>query len=360
MPDLDPTTHPDRPAMPEPRVDIVIPVYGPPDYLAEAIDSALAQTFRDFRVVVLQHGPGEEVARAIVERYAADPRVEFAPAGRTLTAAENFTRCIRAARAPYVAMLHEDDRYHPDFLARRVAFLDAHPECGFVYSSMRDIDEHGSVVWEYAHQFAEGVYQPRDYVPHLLRAMIIGSPTPLVRLSAYEDVGMEFTGEVINRDWDMWLRIALRHPVGYLAVRDCDRRVHRGSVTAAAQRGWGEENLRLVDRFEALVAAELPDVDWPERDRRRRRADGHLTEAFDAVVRGEPRTARCHVRAALGHRPAAALDPRAGLTLVLAASRRGPALITGWRRRRGQQRFGWQVSGLRRLARDVVLRAREG
>jgi glycosyltransferase involved in cell wall biosynthesis len=343
-----------------PLVDVVVPVYGSPDHLAEAIESVLAQSLSDYELTVFQNGPGEEETRAIVERYSEDRRVVFKPAGRSLTGADNWTRCIRAGSAPYVAMLHEDDRWDAEFLERRVAFLQAHPECGFVFSSMRDIDASGRPQWSYPHRLAEGVHEPHTFVPLLLREMIVGSPTPVVQRSAYEAVGATFDEHLRDRDWDMWMRIALRGPVGYLAVRDCDRRVHAGSVTSSEQR-WGMETLKILDRFERLVARELPDVDWPERDRRRRRAGAHLTEAVDMIAADEPEAARRHLRAALGSQPLSAFDPRvAGVMAVLVAGRPGRRALESFRRRRGQQRFPLNADGARRLGRDLLLRARHG
>ena len=156
------------------RVDIAIPVYGTPEYLAEAMESVLAQTWRDFRLTIYQNGPGEEETRAIVDRYAGDQRIRYAPAGATLTAAENWTRCVRGSDAPYVAMLHEDDRYEPEYLERRVRFLDAHPGCGFVFSRMRDIDEESRELLSYPHRLAEGLEAALASAPLLLSELIVG------------------------------------------------------------------------------------------------------------------------------------------------------------------------------------------
>ncbi|MBA2637764.1 MAG: glycosyltransferase, partial [Solirubrobacterales bacterium] len=239
--------------MTEPRVDVVMPTYGSPDYLDEAMRSVLAQTFTDFCLTVFDNGPGDGAAHEVVRRHLGDPRVRYDATGTVLPQRENWTRCINAGSAPYVAMLHDDDTWAPGFLARRVAFLDAHPASGFVFSAMRDVDEQGGVIAEIPHRLSEGEHAPHDFVPFLLEEMIIGSPTPLVRRSAYADVGAAFTDDTHNNiDWDMWLRIALRHPVGYLEVRDCDRRVHGGSLTKGSKR-WGAEELRIVNRFEALV-----------------------------------------------------------------------------------------------------------
>jgi glycosyltransferase involved in cell wall biosynthesis len=347
--------------MPEPRVDVIVPTYGSPDFLAEAIESVLAQTFAGFRLTVFDNGPGGGAAHAIVAPYLSDPRLRYDATGKVLSQRENWTRCIRSVTGPYVAMLHDDDLWQPEMLERRVAFLDAHSECGFVFSSMRDIDEHGDVVREIPHRLSEGVHQPHDFVPLLLEEMIIGSPTPLVRRSAYEDVGLEFTGHTSNNiDWDMWLRIALRHPVGYLALRDCERRVHGASLTSAGPR-WGAEELRVLDRFEALVAQELPDVHWPQRARRRRRAHGHLIETFDAIERGATDEARTHLAAALRAHPPAVLDPRVPAALVALGLGQPGRRALAWARHQGErQGIPLHLSELRRLGRDLALRLARG
>jgi glycosyltransferase involved in cell wall biosynthesis len=113
-----------------PVVDIGIPTCGRPRYLVEAIESALAQTFSRWRVTVSEDGPASDAVAAAVAPYLADPRVRYVVTGRRLGGAAHMTRLIRTGTAPYVAPLHDYDRWAPEFLMRRVAFLDAHPACG--------------------------------------------------------------------------------------------------------------------------------------------------------------------------------------------------------------------------------------
>ena len=68
-------------------------------------------------------------------------------------------------------------------------------------------------------------------MPLLLRHNLIGMPTVLVRRSAYEAVGPAFDEHTVYFDYQMWLRLALRFPVGYLAVWDASYRVHDRQVT---------------------------------------------------------------------------------------------------------------------------------
>jgi glycosyltransferase involved in cell wall biosynthesis len=305
-------------------VDVAIPTYGSADYLAEAIESVIGQRHEAWRLRIFDNGPGGGPAATAMAPYLSDPRVECITTGTVLPQTENWNRCIQAGDAPYVAMLHDDDYWDPDVLERRVAFMQAQPRCGLVFSSMRDVDERGSTIEEIPHRLPEGLHEPASFVPLLLEELVIGSPTPLVRRAAYEAVGPVFSERVKNFDWEMWLRISLRYPVGYLAVRDCARRVHRSSMTSAAGRNvWGQEEIAVVDRFEELVEEQLPGVDWPVRARRRRRAAGHLIWALDALEEGKQRIARAHITAAVRDYPPCALDPRvpAGIAALAAGSR---------------------------------------
>jgi len=70
-----------------------------------------------------QPGPGGGPVADAVAPYLGDPRVRYSSTGTPVGAAGNMTALINSETAPYVALLHDDDRWEPDFLARRVAFL---------------------------------------------------------------------------------------------------------------------------------------------------------------------------------------------------------------------------------------------
>ena len=175
-----------------PQVDIGLPTRGEAPYIAESIDSILAQTHSAWHLLISENGPeGSELGERI-RPYLADERIEYSPTGRDLGAAKNHTRLIQYGSAPYVAILHDDDRWDPEFLERRVEFLESHPDCGFVFSANREMDERSSETGRSRQVLAEGVHPPEELVPLLLRHNLIGMPTVLVRRSAYEAVGPAF------------------------------------------------------------------------------------------------------------------------------------------------------------------------
>lgn len=123
-----------------PRVSVVIPLYQTERYIAAALGSALAQTFHDFEVVVVDdgsHDRGPQIAAAIGDSRVRVVRQE----NRGLAGARNTG--IRNARAGIIALLDADDLWEPTKLARHLAHLDADAELDVSFSASKLIDEDG-------------------------------------------------------------------------------------------------------------------------------------------------------------------------------------------------------------------------
>lgn len=129
VPDLDPPRIPQRPerAVPDlpeestvttPRVSVIIPTRGRPDRVAQAVDSALAQTRHDIEVIVVVDGPDPATELALSAIADQRLRVEVLPQHAGIAGARN--RGVALASAPWVAFLDDDDEWHPDKLARQV------------------------------------------------------------------------------------------------------------------------------------------------------------------------------------------------------------------------------------------------
>ena len=297
-----------QPAEENAVVDVGIPAYRRPAYIVEAIESVLAQTFEAWTLTVSEDGGGSDGVRDAVRPYLDDPRVTYRAMPERVGQSANWTSLIRSGTAPYVALLHDDDRWQPEFLARRVAFLDGHPECGFVFSRTREIDGEGRVIRRSPHSHPKSVLHPEELVPRLIRRNVIGHPPSiLVRRSAYEALGTGFRN-VLYEDYDMWYRLALRFPVGYLDTDDADYRLHAVSVTQEEQ-DIRQRHLLLVDGLLALTEAERPGL-LSRRERGQPYATIALACALDQLVRGDRAASARFVGAALRRYPPALADRR--------------------------------------------------
>ena len=313
-----------------PLVDIGMPAYRRPHFIAEAIESVLAQTHSNWRLVVSENGPGGGEVEAAVRPYTSDPRIRFSATGENLGAAGNWTRVVQAGSAPYFTLIQDDDKWDPEFLARRVTFLERHPACGFVFSGERKMDQDGREivvertrslpVKDVADVLAGGVYAPRDFVRTMYRHKLGGIHTPAIcsvgvmsRRSALEAVGAYFDGNYPYLYWDveLYMRMALRFPTGFLAIRDVTQRIHHPSLTSEADFD-GEHWISYHHHHSAWFRRALPGLELP-RQFDQIFADAYIMAALDALERGDRRKTATYLRQAIRRDPRSLMNPRVPL-----------------------------------------------
>jgi glycosyltransferase involved in cell wall biosynthesis len=305
-------------------VDVGIPTYGEPPFLAEAIESVLAQSTSSWRLTISENGAGSGHIREIVEPYLSDPRIRYITTGSNLGGAANSTNLVREGTAPFVALLHDDDLWAPEFLERRVSFLQANAGCGLVFSSCYFIDERGVQVHRFKVDLGEGVQDRRAFLRKLYLSNFICMPTVLVPRWCYEAVEPVFDTTLLFYDYEMWVRIAARFEVGFLDVFDASYRIHRAQMTHSAEAHFGEHRIALLD----AVEPRLPD-DFPYLDRRRARSGALLRTAVEELERGDrPAALTCFWRALRAY-PLWPFDPKLA------------SLVIGSLRRRALQRRLW-------------------
>ncbi len=132
-----------------PRVSIGVPVYNGERYLAETLDTLLAQTYSDFELIICDNASTdrtEQIGRA----YAAnDPRVRYVRNPANLGAAKNYRLVFELSSGEYFKWQPSDDLCAPEFLARCVDVLDHQSSVVLAYTRTTLIDEHGRVISEY-------------------------------------------------------------------------------------------------------------------------------------------------------------------------------------------------------------------
>ena len=131
------------PATPAPLVTIGLPVYNGEDYLEEALDGLLGQTFADFELVISDNASTDRTA-GICHTYAArDPRIRYVRQPTNLGAVANHNLLVPLARGRYFKWVGHDDLYAPELIERCVEALEAHPEAVLVNVWDGVVDEQG-------------------------------------------------------------------------------------------------------------------------------------------------------------------------------------------------------------------------
>ncbi len=129
-----------------PRVSIGLPVYNGERYLQETIDSILAQTYRDFELVICDNASTDATEEICREAAASDPRVRYQRNSSNLGSHPNHNRVLELSVGEYFRWAAYDDLLAPEFLERCIAVLDSDPSVVLCFSLFSTIDEDGQVV----------------------------------------------------------------------------------------------------------------------------------------------------------------------------------------------------------------------
>lgn len=232
-----------------PRVTVLMPAYQCAPYVAEAVDSVLAQTFRDFVLLVVDDGSTDGTWERL-QTYRRDPRVRLEQQAHQGMAA-GLNRGMHSADTVYIARMDADDRCAPGRLAAQVAFLDAHPEVDVVGTGYRPID-------------AAGVPgSTRDVLlrdADLRRQLYVASPfvhgSVLFRCDVVLAAGGYDAARWPAEDYDLWCRLG--GGFANLPGPLYDYRVHPGGSSRDAQR---EQAARIAAELRArrpMPRATLP------------------------------------------------------------------------------------------------------
>lgn len=187
----------------KPLVSVIIPTYNRAHLLKRAIDSALAQTYENLEVLVIDDASSDET-EYVVGSYR-DPRVRYFRhcTNRGGSAARNTG--LQLARGHFVAFLDSDDEWMPEKVERHLEVFRKHPEYDVVYSAVRDVYPDGSFRIRH-HDGPEG----QIYDLLLVRNVVGPTSAFVVRRECFEKVGGFDESLRSAQDYDMWLRLA-RH-----------------------------------------------------------------------------------------------------------------------------------------------------
>jgi len=194
-----------------PTVDVIIPAYNAAHFLPIAIDSVIAQTFADWRILLVDDGSTDDTAAVIApyrERLG-EKLAYIRQENRGLPAARNTA--IRHSTAEFLALLDADDVWLPYRLGESLKSFAGRPGVGLSYGANALIDPTGTVtkVFEARQAHAEGWIAPYIY----MRMVNLPCPTVTFRRECVDAVGMFDEGMRATEDRDLWFRIATRYEV---------------------------------------------------------------------------------------------------------------------------------------------------
>jgi glycosyltransferase involved in cell wall biosynthesis len=223
-----------------PKVSVILTSFNHEKFIREAIDCVLNQTFTDFELIIWDDASSDN-SWHLIKQYS-DPRIKAFRNEKQERGIWGINKAIsEVAMGEYIAIHHSDDVWELDKLEKQVAFLDAKPEIGAVFTNALAIAEDGSPLADEKHFYARIFEQPNRTRHEWLRSFFtrgnaLCHPSVLIRKVCYEDCGLYRYGLALVGDFDMWIRLCLKHEIYVLPERLIRFRVRDNEANASGNR----------------------------------------------------------------------------------------------------------------------------
>jgi glycosyltransferase involved in cell wall biosynthesis len=232
--------------MSAPFVSVLMPVYNPGHFLREAVESVLDQRYPAFELIAIDDASSDGSFELLSAYAARDARVRVfrQPRNLGIVAARNRAFAEANPEARYCAILDSDDVALPERLAQQVEFLEAHPDHALVGGQTLIIDHASRDIGmrHYPTTYAQICAAIARYNP-------IAQPAVMLRKSMLEGAAPYSDAYPRCQDYELWLRLAARHPIANLEqpviryrISDTQgKRTHLRKtllLTLALQRKW--------------------------------------------------------------------------------------------------------------------------
>jgi glycosyltransferase involved in cell wall biosynthesis len=262
------------------KVTVVIPTYNQAQYLGDAINSVLAQSYTDYEIIIVDDGSIDDT-KQVVGKFGSFLKYIF-QSNKGLAGSRNTG--IREANGDYVAFLDSDDKWCPEFLTTMVSLASEHPDATVLYCGASYIDTNGRVLPQPS---TISYIPPAKMYKSLLRSNMLIPSSILIKRSSAIVAGLFDISFRRLQDWEFWLRLSKAGHI-FMGANTCmvHYRLHNNNLSwdtaggneaiiALAQKHFGfddnewsnwpadkREMYGGVYRYHALNSALIKEGDW--------------------------------------------------------------------------------------------------
>jgi glycosyltransferase involved in cell wall biosynthesis len=234
------------------KITVGIPTFNRSLWLRESVESVLAQTLTDFRLVISDNASEDDTAEVV--RSFGDPRIDYLRSDTNIGPTANINKLIGLADTEYLVLLPDDDLLYPDHLRSVFELMERFGSAGLAHSAFDVIDADSKLV-ERIHPVKSHSTMSFEKREHALERLFRSSwpmcfSTVMYRTDAIAAVG-GFVSEAAFSGRRLWMDIALNWDFAYVDRPLAGLRVHEETLTTtyANQRenGFDERERKLMD-----------------------------------------------------------------------------------------------------------------
>ena len=195
-----------------PFVTVLIPAFNAAATIRRAINSALAQTYQNLEVVVVDDGSRDTTSEIVASYARDDVRLIRLPSNQGASGAVN--EGVAAAKGEFIAFLDADDEWLPTKLAKQIDLLQRNPKAVMATCGCRFVDGEGNVFREFGMP-PPGIDKAEVW-RSLLAATFIAKPCVVARTAALRAVGPFDIDLPVAEDQNMWIRLSMTGEVEFV------------------------------------------------------------------------------------------------------------------------------------------------
>jgi glycosyltransferase involved in cell wall biosynthesis len=229
-----------------PLVSVIIPTYNRAHMIARSLESALAQTLRDYEIIVVDDGSTDSTRDFLRESYGDRIRYIGHPTNRGLSAARNTG--IEHAQGTYIAVLDDDDLWLPEKLALQVDLMKANPNVVLAYCGTLKVDCEGEPLEEVTPEMRGHIFA------EMLNRNCLKGPASVAIFA--RDVlgasGIFDTSLSSCADWDLWIRIARCGTVDFVDRPLVKYVMHQSNMHCNIS-GMARDTFVILDKYLPLL-----------------------------------------------------------------------------------------------------------
>jgi hypothetical protein len=234
--------------MPPVKVSVCIPTYNGAVFVAQALESVLAQTLTDFELIIVDDCSTDATLEVV--RGCVDTRLRVIENSQRLGIPGNWNRCLATARGEYLCVFHQDDIMLSHNLERKVQMLDANPAIGFVHSAVEVMRE-GSAPQPLGDWVEDA---QKDFVQEgavYFRKLLLGgdcvcAPAVVARRERVMELGGFDEDLGYACDYAMWMKLCVSGKVGFVAQPLIQYRWHQENASHAYRFERGAEECQIA------------------------------------------------------------------------------------------------------------------
>ncbi len=274
-----------------PRWSVLIPAWNCADYLAESLQSVLTQDRGPeyMEIIVIDDHSNLDDPEGVVRRLGQN-RVRFIRQPQNVGKVRNYETGLMLSRGRFIHQLHADDRVLPGFYDTMESAFSTHSDAGAFFCESLYMNESGTVTGRSGLEQQEtGILE--NWLEKIFVQQRIQTPSIVMRREVYETLGGFDRRLDAFEDWEMWIRVATRYPVGFVPKALAEYRSSASSATTLATTAG--RNRAIIRCLFSIVDDYVPKSILTLHSSERRRAQAQYLIQFipKLIERGQLRAA---------------------------------------------------------------------